>query len=183
MLGSRRMHTSLHQSISDMTEDTIYKEDNNDDRFRILEHMFIVIGTPLFPVRGSRLYSVYRIVVYFSLCFTFVTIIIGIMKNFEDMDYVMESARPGLAIFNVLWTDFFMRYQPVSSRLSFKTDNPKLALLLLLQSPRPCQWRSLVGRDGSSLTLNTCANASFMCYPVVVQTLRSACYPFKGFQT
>lgn len=104
------MHISLYPSISDMTEDTIYKEDNNDDRFRILKNMFILIGTPLFPVRRSLLYSVYRIFVCFSLSFTFVTTIIGIMKNFGDMGYVMESGRPGLAMFNVLWTQFFMRY-------------------------------------------------------------------------
>lgn len=112
------MNISLYPSISDMIEDTIYKEDNNDDRFRILKNMFILIGTPLFPVRRARFYSVYRIFVYFSLYFTFATIIIGIVKNFGDMGYVMESGRPGLAIFNVLWTHFFMRYQPVSSRLS-----------------------------------------------------------------
>jgi hypothetical protein len=109
------MHTSLHQSISDMAEDTNYKEDNNDDRFRILKNIFIIAGTPLFPVRGSRLYGVYRIFASFSMCFTFVTAIIGIMKNFEDMGYVMESGRSVIAMFNVLWTHFFIRYQPVSS--------------------------------------------------------------------
>jgi hypothetical protein len=113
------MHTPLSPDISDIMEDATHKEDNNDDRFRILRNMFVFAGTPLFPVGRSCFYGVYRIFVHFSLCFTFVTTIIGILVNFEDMDYVMESGRPGFAMFNVLWTVFFMRYQPVNSLLAF----------------------------------------------------------------
>jgi hypothetical protein len=74
--------------------------------------MFVIIGTPLFPVEGSRIYSMYRVIAYVSLYFTFVTTLIGILTKLDDMAYVLESARPGFAMFNVLWTHFFMRYQP-----------------------------------------------------------------------
>lgn len=91
----------------------IFGRDNADYRLQILNNIFLIIGTPLFPVEDSRFYSVYRIITYMSLYFTFVTILIGIFLNLDDMAYVMESARPGISILNVLWTHFFMRYRPV----------------------------------------------------------------------
>jgi hypothetical protein len=118
------------------------KQDNNDDRFRILRNMFVFVGTPLFPVGYSSVYGVYRIFVHFCLCFTFATTIIGIAVNFEDMDYVMESGRPGFAMFNVLWTAFFMRYQPVNSRLELingeiqSRDCVSIAIATIMR--RPC---------------------------------------------
>jgi len=93
-----------------MLEGTIFGN-NTDGRFRMLKNMFIIIGTPLFPVKGSRIYIAYCFIVYLSLYLTFITSFIGILKNLDDMGYVTESARPGFAMFNVLWTHFFMRYQ------------------------------------------------------------------------
>jgi hypothetical protein len=100
-------------------EGAVGRKGNIDERFRILRNMFVFIGTPLFPVGRSRFYGVYRVFVHSSLCFTFATTIVGIVVNFQDMDYVMESGRPAFAMFNVLWTVFFMRYQPASSRFAF----------------------------------------------------------------
>jgi hypothetical protein len=61
----------------------------------------------------------YRILAYFSSYFTDVTAIIGIVKNFEEMEYVMQSGLPRLAMFKVVWTQFFTRYQPVSLPIVF----------------------------------------------------------------
>lgn len=91
----------------------VFGTGNIDSRFHVLSNMFVIIGTPLFPVEGSRIYSAYRVLVYVVLCLTFVTVLIGISKNLDDMAYVMESARPGLAMFNVMWSHFFMRYKAI----------------------------------------------------------------------
>jgi hypothetical protein len=121
-----------------MTKNAIFGKNNADLRFHIMNNMFVIIGTPLFPVEGSCIYGVYRLVAYAGLYLTFVTIFIGILNNLDDMAYVIESARPGIAVFNVLWTHFFMRYcypeRPRMHRVSF-TNRRNVRLRLSSISP------------------------------------------------
>lgn len=92
--------------------------DNEDNsvRFLVLEKLFKIAGTPVAPEGGSLFYRVYRPVVVLSGCLTFLTTFIGIFKNQEDMDYVMEAARPGFVMINLLWMHFFIRYSMIMAR-------------------------------------------------------------------
>jgi hypothetical protein len=86
--------------------------DNGDNsvRFFVLERLFKIAGTPIASEGGSLLYRVYRPVVVMSGYLTLLTTFIGIVKNLDDMDYVMEAARPGFVMINLLWMHFFIRY-------------------------------------------------------------------------
>jgi hypothetical protein len=84
--------------------------EENSSRFLILEKLFKIAGTPVTPEGGSLLHRMYRPVVVLSGYLTLVTTFIGIVKNLEDMDYVMEAARPGFVMINLVWMHFFIRY-------------------------------------------------------------------------
>ena len=84
--------------------------EDNSGRFLVLEKLFKIAGTPVAEEGGSLLYRVYRPVVVLSGYLTFLTTFIGIVRNVEDMDYVMEAARPGFVMINLLWMHFFIRY-------------------------------------------------------------------------
>jgi hypothetical protein len=84
--------------------------EDNSSRFLVLEKLFKIAGTPVAPEGGSLLYRLYRSVVVLSGYLTLVTTFIGIFKNIEDMDYVMEAARPGFVMINLVWMHFFIRY-------------------------------------------------------------------------
>ena len=85
------------------------KEDNSG-RFLVLEKLFKIAGTPVGPEGGSLFYRVYRRVVVLCGYLTFLTTFIGIFKNQQDMDYVMEAARLCFVMINLLWMHFFVRY-------------------------------------------------------------------------
>jgi hypothetical protein len=84
--------------------------EDNSGRFLVLEKLFKIAGTPVAPEGGSLLYRVYRPVVVLSGYLTLLTTFIGIIKNQEDMDFVMQAARPGFVMINLLWMHFFIRY-------------------------------------------------------------------------
>jgi hypothetical protein len=91
-------------------DDMLYEQGDMDRRFRVLNHLLTVGATPLFPDRRSLVYKVYQILVVVSAYLTLITTVIGIGKNLDDMGFVMEAARPGVPMINVLWTHFFIRY-------------------------------------------------------------------------
>jgi len=84
--------------------------EDNSGRFLVLEKLFKIAGTPVAPEGGSLFYRVYRPVVVLSGYLTLLTTFIGIVKNQEDMDFVMQAARPGFVMINLLWMHFFIRY-------------------------------------------------------------------------
>jgi hypothetical protein len=84
--------------------------EENSVRFLVLEKLFKIAGTPVASEGGSILYRVYRLLVVPSGYLTLLTTFIGIVKNLDDMDYVMEAARPGFVMINLLWMHFFIRY-------------------------------------------------------------------------
>jgi len=88
------------------------KQDNSG-RFLVLEKLFKIAGTPVAPEGGSLFYRVYRPLVVLSGYLTLLTTFIGIIKNQEDMDYVMEAARPGFVMINLVWMHFFIRYSMI----------------------------------------------------------------------
>jgi len=85
-------------------------DEDNSRRFLVLEKLFKIAGTPVTPEGGSLFYRVYRPVVVMCGYLTFLTTVIGIVKNQQDVDYVMEAARPGFVMINLLWMHFFIRY-------------------------------------------------------------------------
>lgn len=89
-----------------MTED----EHNTGTRFFVLERLCKIAGTPVTPGEESHLYNVYRVLVVMSGYLTLVTTFIGIARNLDDMEYVMEAARPGFVMIDLIWMHFFIRY-------------------------------------------------------------------------
>jgi hypothetical protein len=79
-------------------------------RFRVLEKLFKIAGIPVISDGNSRVYSVYQVLVVVSGYLTLVTTFVGIVKNLDDMGYVMEAARPGFVMINLVWMHFFIRY-------------------------------------------------------------------------
>lgn len=84
--------------------------EDNSGRFILLEKLFKIAGAPVASEGGSLFYRVYRPVVVLSGYLTLLTTFIGIFKYQEDMDYVMEAARPGFVMINLVWMHFFIRY-------------------------------------------------------------------------
>jgi hypothetical protein len=89
-----------------MTED----EHSVGTRFFVLERLCKIAGTPVTPDGLSRFYNVYRVLVVMSGYLTPLTTFIGILRNLDDMEYVMEAARPGFVMIDLLWLHFFIRY-------------------------------------------------------------------------
>lgn len=92
--------------MSAMTED----EYNAGTRFFVLERLCKIAGTPITPDEESRFYKVYRVLVVMSGYLTLLTTFIGIVMNLDDMGYVMEAARPGFVMIDLIWMHFFIRY-------------------------------------------------------------------------
>jgi hypothetical protein len=79
-------------------------------RFHVLEKLFKIAGAPVAADGESRSYTVYRVLVVVSGYLTLLTTFIGIVQNLGDMAYVMEAARPGFVMINLLWMHFLIRY-------------------------------------------------------------------------
>lgn len=92
--------------ISAMAE---YRE-NVGGRFGVIEKLFKIAGIPVTSDEKSFLYSVYQVLVVTSGYLTLLTTFVGILKNLDDMEYVMEVARPGFVMINLVWMHFFTRY-------------------------------------------------------------------------
>jgi hypothetical protein len=88
-------------------------KDKGDDRFRILQWLFMWGASPLLPVEESRLYAMYCVLLVVCTYLTQVFLIMGILKNLHDISYIMEAVRPLLSMCSVIWMHFFIRY-PVS---------------------------------------------------------------------
>jgi hypothetical protein len=86
------------------------ENEDNSGRFLVLEKMFMIAGMPVAPEGRSLFYRVYRPLVVLSGYLTLLTTFIGIVKNQEDMDFVMQAARPGFVMINLVWMNFFIRY-------------------------------------------------------------------------
>jgi hypothetical protein len=83
--------------------------DATDDRFRILFLLFKLGATPLIPV-GSRLYDTCRVLIMTCSYLTPPMMIVGALQNLDDIQYVMEVARPLITITSVMWMNTFIRY-------------------------------------------------------------------------
>ena len=94
--------------------------EDNSGRFLVLEKLFKIAGTPIAPEGGSLFYRVYRPVVVLSGYLTFLTTFIGIFKNQDDVDYVMEAARLCFVMINLLWMHFFIRYSLINGLKCFR---------------------------------------------------------------
>ncbi|XP_021936576.1 uncharacterized protein LOC110838070 isoform X2 [Zootermopsis nevadensis] len=90
-------------------DDTVYEQGVIDGRFRVITHLMTVGATPIFPDRTSLAYRAYQMIIVVSAYLTFITAVIGILKNFHDEGFVMEAARTTFTMINVLWTHFFTR--------------------------------------------------------------------------
>jgi Predicted nucleoside-diphosphate sugar epimerases len=90
-------------------EDKMSLQNNVDSRFEVLKRLFKIAGTPLFSDGETVLYKIYRTMIVFCGYLTLVTTFIGIVKNRNDIDYVMEAARPGFVMINLIWMHFFVR--------------------------------------------------------------------------
>jgi hypothetical protein len=107
-------------------DDMVCEQGDMDRRFRVLKHLLTVGATPLFPDRGSRAYRVYQMIVAVSAYLTLVTTFIGIINNLDDVGFVMEAARPGFPMINVLWTHFFIRYPTCGNSTTSAGITPSL---------------------------------------------------------
>jgi hypothetical protein len=97
--------------MSAMTgSDTASGKETTDERFRILHLLFTLGATPLTPIKGFRLYGICRVFLLTGSYLTPPLMVMGAIHNLDDIPYVMEVARPLIAIFSVLWMHFFIRY-------------------------------------------------------------------------
>jgi hypothetical protein len=104
--------------------------DNVGTRFGVLEKLFKIAGIPVTSDKKSRLYSVYQVLVVASGYLTLVTTFVGILKNLDDMGYVMEVARPGFVMIDLLWMHFFIRYYFLKSADDLKWNTERMSQLL-----------------------------------------------------
>jgi hypothetical protein len=81
-----------------------------DAQFVLLETLCKIAGAPVTSAEASRFYGVYRVLVVTSGYLTLLTTFIGILKNLDDVAYVMEAARPGFVMLDLIWMHFFIRY-------------------------------------------------------------------------
>jgi hypothetical protein len=88
-------------------------KDNGDDRFRILLWLFKWGASPLVPVEGSWLYNTFCVLLVVCTYLTQVFVVVGILKNLNDVSYIIETVRPLLSMCSVIWMHLFIRY-PVS---------------------------------------------------------------------
>jgi hypothetical protein len=79
-------------------------------RFAVLQKLCRIAGAPVTSHEESGLYNVYRVLIVTSGYLTLLTTFIGILSNLDDMGYVMESARPGFVMIDLIWMHFFIRY-------------------------------------------------------------------------
>jgi hypothetical protein len=93
-------------TVSDMENG----KDITDDRFRTLHLLFTLGATPLTPIKGSRFYDICRVLLLLGSYLTPPLMIMGALHNLDDIPFIMEVARPLIAIFSVLWMHFFIRY-------------------------------------------------------------------------
>jgi hypothetical protein len=93
--------------------------DNAGARFLVLEKLCKIAGTPVTSDEESPVYNVYRVLVVTSGYLTLLTTFIGILKNLDDMGYVMEAARPGFVMIDLIWMHFFIRYSLLVARSVF----------------------------------------------------------------
>jgi len=94
--------------MSDMTG-TANGRDATDDRFRILHLLFKLGATPLIPV-GSRLYNICCVLFMMCSYLTPPMMIAGVLQNLDDIEYIMEAARPLITISSLMWMNTFIRY-------------------------------------------------------------------------
>jgi hypothetical protein len=79
-------------------------------RFGVLEKLFKIAGIPVTAGEKSHFYRMYQVLVVASGYLTLITTFVGILKNLDDVEYVMEVARPGFVMINLIWMHFFIRY-------------------------------------------------------------------------
>ncbi|KAJ4451631.1 hypothetical protein ANN_03100 [Periplaneta americana] len=127
-----------------------------DDRFHVLKKMFSIAGTPLVADNKSLWYRVYKPLLVVSGYLTLLTTFIGILKNLDNMDYVMEAARPGFVMINLLWMHFFisMKMDGVRRLLNMTksftwsdlpcrvTETGSLSMAGWIQRIQPLMWKA-----------------------------------------
>ncbi|XP_023704140.1 odorant receptor 4-like isoform X2 [Cryptotermes secundus] len=86
-------------------------KDKGDDRFRIIQWLFMWVACPLVPVKGSRLYDMYCVLLVACSYLTQVFVVMGILKNLHDVSYIMEAVRPLLSMCSVIWMHFFISFK------------------------------------------------------------------------
>jgi hypothetical protein len=85
-------------------------KESDDERFRVLQKLFVWGGSPLFPIERSWLYNIYCFLLVVCSYINQVLVVVGILKNLDDIPYVTEAARPLIMMCSVLWMHFFIRY-------------------------------------------------------------------------
>jgi hypothetical protein len=98
-------------AMSAMVDNNIKNATENDDeRFRVLQMIYVWGGSPLFPIERSWLYNIYSFLLVVFTYLNQVFIIVGMLKKLDDIPYIAETARALITIFSVLWVHFFIRY-------------------------------------------------------------------------
>jgi hypothetical protein len=79
-------------------------------RFAVLQRLCEIAGAPVTSQEQSGWYKLYRVLVVTSGYLTLLITFIGILTSLDDMGYVMETARPGFVMIDLIWMHFFIRY-------------------------------------------------------------------------
>jgi hypothetical protein len=79
-------------------------------RFLVLQRLCKIAGAPVTAEDASGFYKAYRLLVVASGYLTLLATFVGIVSNLHDMAYVMEAARPGFVMLDLIWMHFFIRY-------------------------------------------------------------------------
>jgi hypothetical protein len=103
-------HVPAMSAMVRVDNNTMNEKERDDDRFSVLQLLFTWAASPLFPVETSWLYNIYCFLLVVCTYLTQVMIFMGVLKNLDDIPYIMEAARPLITMLSFIWIHFFIRY-------------------------------------------------------------------------